>query len=160
MLRGGHRSLARLLNEHGARARVAARPAAYVLDSFALLSYWRESGDATRSIHPRGPRAGGYRCIVMINLGEALYITERERGLVAAGGRWVRWIKLPREIVPISRRRVLDAAHIKPGSHLVARPRRGACAGPWRYRHEGDLRPARSPMRGSRRRMLPERRRP
>ena len=49
----------------------------------------------------------------LINLGEALYITERERGLVAARRTLGAVDQLPLEIVPVSRATVLDAAHIK-----------------------------------------------
>ena len=49
----------------------------------------------------------------LINLGEALYITERERGLVAARRTLGAVDELPLEIVPVSRTTVLSAAHIK-----------------------------------------------
>jgi predicted nucleic acid-binding protein len=49
----------------------------------------------------------------LINLGEALYITERERGLVAARRTLGAVDELPLELVPVSRTTVLAAAHIK-----------------------------------------------
>ena len=49
----------------------------------------------------------------LINLGEALYITERERGLVEARRTLGAVDQLPLEIVGVSRATVLAAAHIK-----------------------------------------------
>jgi predicted nucleic acid-binding protein len=94
---------------------VAARLAAYVLDSFALLSYLEgEAGmPRVRSVL-EGAAAQRYSVYLsLINLGEALYITERERGLIAARRTLGAVDQLPLEIVPVSRATVLDAAHIK-----------------------------------------------
>jgi ribonuclease VapC len=52
-------------------------------------------------------------CLSLINLGEALYITERERGLVEARRTLGAVDQLPLEIVGVSRATVLAAAHIK-----------------------------------------------
>src|SRR2546422_7718126 len=49
----------------------------------------------------------------LINLGEVLYITERERGLVATRRALGAVEQLPLEIVGVSRATVLAAAHIK-----------------------------------------------
>jgi predicted nucleic acid-binding protein len=49
----------------------------------------------------------------LINLGEALYITERERGLVEARRVLGAVDQLPLEILEVSRATVLAAAHIK-----------------------------------------------
>jgi ribonuclease VapC len=49
----------------------------------------------------------------LINLGEVLYITERERGLVDARRTLGAIDQLPLEIVGVSRATVLAAAHIK-----------------------------------------------
>jgi len=56
------------------------------------------------------------RCRValsMINLGEVLYITEREVGLVQAQAVLAALEQLPIEILPATRESVLAAAHIK-----------------------------------------------
>jgi ribonuclease VapC len=49
----------------------------------------------------------------LINLGEALYITERERGLAEARRTLAAVDQLPLEIVDASRTTVLAAAHVK-----------------------------------------------
>jgi len=86
MLRGGmHRSLARCSPIHGRERSVAAMAPAYVLDSLRALSYLEvEPGMPTRSIHPRGRSRSVQRVSVTDQPRRALYITERERGLVAA----------------------------------------------------------------------------
>lgn len=87
----------------------------YVLDSFALLAYLEgEAGmPRVRSIL-EGAQARRYSVYVsLINLGEALCITERERGLVAARRTLAAVDDLPLELLPVSRATVLAAAHIK-----------------------------------------------
>jgi ribonuclease VapC len=94
---------------------VAGRPAAYVLDSFALLAYLEGEAGMPR-VRSLLEGAGAQRHTVylsLINLGEALYITERERGLVAARRTLGAVDQLPLEIVGVSRATVLAAAHIK-----------------------------------------------
>jgi len=94
---------------------VAGRPAAYVLDSFALLAYFEgEAGmEQVRSVL-EGVEARHHTVYVsLINLGEVLYITERERGLVEARRTLGAIDQLPLEIVAVSRTTVLAAAHIK-----------------------------------------------
>jgi ribonuclease VapC len=87
----------------------------YVLDSFALLAYFE--GEAAMSrVRSVLEGANAQRHPVylsLINLGEALYITERERGLVAARRTLGAVDQLPLELVPVSRTTVLAAAHIK-----------------------------------------------
>jgi predicted nucleic acid-binding protein len=94
---------------------VAGNPAAYVLDSFALLAYLEgEAGmPRVRSVLG-GAEARRYRVYLsLINLGEALYITERERGPIEARRALGAIDQLPLEIVDVSRSTVLAAAHIK-----------------------------------------------
>lgn len=94
---------------------MAGRPAAYVLDSFALLAYFEgEAGmEQVRSVL-EGVEARHHTVYVsLINLGEVLYITERERGLVEAQRTLGAIDQLPLEIVAVSRTTVLAAAHIK-----------------------------------------------
>jgi ribonuclease VapC len=87
----------------------------YVLDSFALLAYFE--GEAAMSrVRSVLEGANAQRHTVylsLINLGEALYITERERGLVAARRTLGAVDQLPLELVPVSRTTVLAAAHVK-----------------------------------------------
>lgn len=94
---------------------MAGRPAAYVLDSFALLAYLEgEAGmGRVRSVLEGAAARRHTVSLSLINLGEALYITERERGLVAARRTLGAVDQLPLEIVPVSRATVLAAAHVK-----------------------------------------------
>lgn len=52
-------------------------------------------------------------CMCIINLGEVIYIIEREQGLSKAHEVLAAIQKLPIEIVPVDNQTVLDAAHIK-----------------------------------------------
>ena len=65
---------------------MAGSPAAYVLDSFALLAYLDGEPGMTRVRSMlEGAKARRHTVYLsLINLGEVLYITERERGLVEA----------------------------------------------------------------------------
>jgi ribonuclease VapC len=94
---------------------VAGSPAAYVLDGFALLAYLEgEPGMArVRSVLEGAVAQRHTVYLSLINLGEALYITERERGLVEARRTLGAVDQLPLEIVGVSRATVLAAAHIK-----------------------------------------------
>jgi predicted nucleic acid-binding protein len=94
---------------------VAGSPAAYVLDSFALLAYLEGEPGMVR-VRSVLDGAAAHRHTVylsLINLGEALYITERKRGLVDARRTLGAVDQLPLEIVGVSRSTVLAAAHIK-----------------------------------------------
>jgi ribonuclease VapC len=95
--------------------RVAADPSAYVLDSFALLAYLEgeEGRERVRSILEGVSERRHAVYLSLINLGEVLYITERERGLVEAQRVLAAVDQLPLEIVAVSRATVLAAAHIK-----------------------------------------------
>jgi ribonuclease VapC len=94
---------------------VAGRPAAYVLDSFALLAYFEgEAGMVrVRSVLEGAESKRHTVYLSLINLGEALYITERERGVLEARRALAAVDQLPLEIVGVSRSTVLAAAHIK-----------------------------------------------
>jgi len=94
---------------------VAGKPRAYVLDSFALLAYLEgEAGmPRVRSVLQGATAQRHLVYLSLINLGEALYITERERGLVEARRALGAIDQLPLEIVGVSRSTVLAAAHIK-----------------------------------------------
>ncbi len=94
---------------------MAGSPAAYVLDSFALLAYLEgEAGMArVRSVLEGAAAQRHTVYLSLINLGEALSITERERGLVEARRTLGAVDQLPLAIVGVSRGTVLAAAHIK-----------------------------------------------
>lgn len=94
---------------------MAGSPRPYVLDSFALLAYLEGEAGMPR-VRSVLEGAGAQRHAVylsLINLGEALYITERERGLVEARRVLGAVDQLPLEILEVSRATVLAAAHIK-----------------------------------------------
>ena len=90
------------------------RPA-YVLDSFAVLSLLEgEPGaDAVRAILDAAGAGQAEVLLCVVNYGEALYITERERGLeethraIAAVEQW------PLRLVDADRPLALSAAHFK-----------------------------------------------
>ncbi len=94
---------------------MAGSAAAYVLDSFALLAYLEgEVGMPRVRSALEGVETQRHTVYLsLINLGEVLYITERERGLVAARRALAAVDQLPLEIVGVSRATVLAAAHIK-----------------------------------------------
>ena len=49
----------------------------------------------------------------LINLGEVLYVVERERGLIEAQQTLAAVEQLPQEVLPVTRTAVLGAAHVK-----------------------------------------------
>jgi predicted nucleic acid-binding protein len=94
---------------------VAARSSIYVLDSFALLAYFEAE---VGMIRVRELLLGAGRGIYilylsLINLGESLYITEREQGLPRAHRMLAAVEQLPINLVPVTRETVFAAAHIK-----------------------------------------------
>jgi predicted nucleic acid-binding protein len=91
-----------------------AKPA-YLLDSFALLAYLGDEAGKTRLQELLALAEAGKCRLLMsqINLGEVLYIVERERGLSAAQSVLALVESLPVELLEASRERVLDAAHVK-----------------------------------------------
>ncbi len=87
----------------------------YLLDSFALLAYLNDEAGCTR-VQEILALAEGRKCRVvmcLVNLGEVLYISERERGLAMAQSVLALAERLPLELLDASRDLVLDAAHIK-----------------------------------------------
>jgi ribonuclease VapC len=87
----------------------------YLLDSFALLAYLGAENGKTRVQELLSLAEKDHCRILMclINLGEVLYISERERGLPAAQRVLALVESLPIELFEASRDLVLDAAHIK-----------------------------------------------
>jgi predicted nucleic acid-binding protein len=87
----------------------------YILDSYAVLAHLEgEAGQATVGHILADAQAG--RCnarFSLINLGEVLYMIERERGLQQAYLALAGIQQLPIEIVPASQEMVFAATHIK-----------------------------------------------
>jgi ribonuclease VapC len=94
---------------------MATEPSAYALDSFALLAYLEgEVGRPRVKELLRGAQSGKHSLYLsLINLGEVLYIVERENNLIQAQRALAAVDQLPLKIVPVSRATVLAAAHIK-----------------------------------------------
>jgi predicted nucleic acid-binding protein len=87
----------------------------YVLDSYAILAYLESELGSERVLSLLETAAAGkillYMCV--INLGEVMYIVERERGLSKAQEVLARIDELPIEIVNVERTLALAAAHLK-----------------------------------------------
>ena len=87
----------------------------YVLDSFALLAYLggEVGGGRVKEILHDASRGESRAFLSLINLGEVVYITERERGLAKAQEVLAIIEQLPIEILSVDRQVVLEAAHVK-----------------------------------------------
>jgi len=87
----------------------------YLLDSFALLAYLDDEPGKER-VQQLLTQADSRKCrlvMCLVNLGEVLYIVERERGLALAQSVLALVESLPIELLEASRDLVLDAAHVK-----------------------------------------------
>jgi predicted nucleic acid-binding protein len=94
---------------------VGAKSFAFVLDSYAVLAYLEDEASGAR-IKELLEDANKEKCSLsmsIINLGEVLYITEREQGLFQAQRVLAAIDQLPLQIMPAPRTAVLAAAHIK-----------------------------------------------
>lgn len=91
------------------------RAGEYVLDSYALLAYLEAEPGSDRVSKLLETAEEGrcrlYMCVV--NLGEVMYIVERERGLSRAQETLARIDELPIEIMNVDRTLTLVAAHLK-----------------------------------------------
>jgi ribonuclease VapC len=87
----------------------------FVLDSYALLALLggEAGGERVREVLQRSSRGTDRALLSLINLGEVVYISERERGLARAQEVLAMVEQLPIEIMPVERQTVLAAAHIK-----------------------------------------------
>jgi len=87
----------------------------YVLDSFALLAYLEDERGAAivREVLEYGKKHAGSVRLSIINLGECLYVIEREQGLDAAHKALAAVEQLPVEIAIADRKHTFAAAHIK-----------------------------------------------
>lgn len=87
----------------------------YVLDSFALLAYL--GGEAgmprVRDVLSEASLGGCRVLLSLINLGEVMYIIERESGLPQAQAVLAAIEQLPIEVLPATQDAVLAAAHLK-----------------------------------------------
>ncbi|MGB2894665.1 MAG: type II toxin-antitoxin system VapC family toxin [Anaerolineales bacterium] len=87
----------------------------FILDSYALLAYLGgEVGEGrVKEILNDASPGESHVLLSLINLGEVAYITERERGLAKAQEVLAIIEQLPIEILPVDRKTVLAAVHIK-----------------------------------------------
>lgn len=87
----------------------------YVFDSFALLAYLEDEADAARvaALLQQAQLREIHIWMPVVNLGEILYITEREQGTTAGRKALAAVEQLPIEIVDVDRPLTLAAAHIK-----------------------------------------------
>lgn len=94
---------------------MAAETERYVLDSFALLAYLEGESAAPyiREILEQATQGQAVISLSSINLGECLYIVEREQGLPEAQAVISAVEQLPIQIVDVDRAQVFAAAHIK-----------------------------------------------
>lgn len=90
-------------------------PDRYVLDSFALLAYLQDEAGAPDVEEILVAAAAGTATVAMpvVNLGEAMYITEREQSTEAAQALLAAFDQLPVALAEADRTLALDAAHIK-----------------------------------------------
>lgn len=87
----------------------------YVLDSYALIAYLEgETGcEQVKDLLEQAARGECELLMSVINLGEVLYIVERERGLPQAHKTLARIDELPISIIDADHYLTLGAAHIK-----------------------------------------------
>jgi predicted nucleic acid-binding protein len=87
----------------------------YVLDSYAVLAYLEAEPGSDR-VRELLSAAKSRKCrlfMCVVNLGEVMYIVERERGLPQAQDTLARIDELPIEIIDADRTLTLAAAHLK-----------------------------------------------
>jgi len=87
----------------------------YILDSYAILAYFEAEQGSTR-VGWLLEAANEGRCrlyLCVVNLGEIIYIIERERGLPKAQETLARIDELPIEVINADRVLTLAAAHLK-----------------------------------------------
>ena len=87
----------------------------YVLDSYALLAYLEiePGGEHVKELLEAATERKCRLYMSIVNLGEVMYIAERERGLPKAQETLARIDELPIEIVSADRALTLTAAHLK-----------------------------------------------
>ena len=97
------------------------KPAVFILDSYAMLALLEgeRGAERVRAVLEAARRVETLAYLSLINLGEVLYIIERERGLITTQKTLAAVEQLPLEILPVTRKRVLEAAHIKANSTVA-----------------------------------------
>ena len=87
----------------------------FVLDSYALLAYFQdeEGADKVQTVLEMGSEGKAHLFLSVVNLGEVLYVVERERGVSRAHEILARIEEMPIEIVDVDRKMALEAAHLK-----------------------------------------------
>jgi len=100
---------------------MSVNPSRFVLDSFALLAFLEgEPGMARVKAALKDAEKGSCRIFLSwINLGEVLYITEREQGLRQARETLAYIQSLPIQRLEVTSQDILEAAHIK-ATHRLA----------------------------------------
>ena len=92
----------------------------FILDAYALLAFFEdESGAEKVQDYLSSAETGDLTlAISMINLGEVVYIVERERGLEQAKNILSIIRSLPINLLPVDEKIVLAAAHIKANNRI------------------------------------------
>lgn len=87
----------------------------YVLDSYAILAFLEDEPGAeeVEDILAASARGEAQAWLSIINFGEVLYITERERGLSPAHRIVALIDQLPIRVIDADRERTFAAAHVK-----------------------------------------------
>lgn len=94
---------------------VKAKPARYVLDSFAILAYLQKEpgGRRVAEVLALARRKQADVCLCVVNYGEVVYIIERELGLTDAQTAVAAIDQLPIRLIDADRGLTLAAAHLK-----------------------------------------------
>jgi len=87
----------------------------YVMDSYALLAYLEAEygGKRVHQLLSEAEKGRNRLFMCVVNLGEVLYIVERERGLHKAQEVLARIDELPVDVIDADRTITLAAAHLK-----------------------------------------------
>jgi ribonuclease VapC len=87
----------------------------FVLDSHALIAYLEDEPGAlrVRKVLEVAERGQAQVLVSIINYGEVVYITEREKGLVAAQSTIAAIDELPISVIEADRKLTFAAAHLK-----------------------------------------------
>ena len=92
-----------------------AKPARYVLDSFALLAHLQaeQGGARVQAVLAQASKGQAAVFLSIVNYGESIYITEREHGLTAAQNLIAAVDQMPIAVVEADRKLTFAAAHLK-----------------------------------------------
>lgn len=87
----------------------------YVLDSFALLAYFKDepSSDQIEKLFETARRGKCHLYLCVVNLGEVMYIVERDKGRSKAQDTLAMIDELPIEVIYVDQELTLAAAHLK-----------------------------------------------